>query len=134
MKGLFGFCGLILCIWDNSDVIKLLIVIIFVGFGGFWIFFYFYWMCDKGNVMMDYMGCIIGFVIGKFEIVMSDGNLFDDFLDNFGRWKCWWCYFFVDIMVGICGNLFIIFMICLFVYVLFFFKGFLFWEYELVVV
>ncbi len=134
MKGLIGLHGPMPRPWDNADATKLLTAITFAGLGGFWILFYSYWIRDKGNAMSAHIGRITGPIAGKPETVTSDGNLPEPSPENAARWILWRRYLAVDVLTGICGNLFTTLMTCLLAYALLHPKGLLPNEYELAVV
>ncbi len=132
LQGLLGASGPIPRPWDVEDATKLLTAITFAGLGGFWILFYSYWLRDKGCGMASYMGRITGPIIGKEEVMTSEGNLPQE--AGGGHWRRWRRYLYTDVSIGVLGNLLTTLLTCLLAYALLFPKGLLPQEYEIAVV
>jgi hypothetical protein len=119
--------------WDPDDATKLLTAITFAGLGGFWTLCYSYWVRDKGAGMAHYMGRVTGPITGKPEAMPASGAVpgDDEGLAHVSRWRR---YLFLDVGIGIGGNLLTTFLTCLLAYALLFPKGLLPQGYELAVI
>jgi len=119
--------------WDRADATILLTAITFAGLGGFWTLFYSYWIRDKGAGMACHMGRLTGPITGKAEAIPESGFIpsNDEGLVHTHRWRR---YLFVDVSIGIGGNILTTLMTCLLAYALLFPKGLLPQGYELAVV
>jgi hypothetical protein len=120
--------------WDPSDATKMLTAITFVGLGGFWTLFYSYWLREKGSGMARRMGRVQSPVRGKQEVVSETGFTFPATVEQGSRLAKWKRFLFVDIGIGIIGNLLTTIMTCLLAFALLFPAGLLPERYEIAVV
>jgi hypothetical protein len=118
--------------WDPDDATKLLTAVTFAGLGGFWTLFYSYWLRDKGSGMAFYMGRMTG-LSGKPESMPAAGAVptMDEGLAHVPAWKR---FMFLDIGIGVGGNILTTLLTCLLAYALLYPKGLLPQNYEIAVV
>lgn len=96
--------------WDPGDATKLLTAIAFAGLGGFWAFFYSYWLREKGAGMAAYTRSEAGTEppLQGFSFAATDANM-----KQVRRWKR---YLVADSCFGILGNIATTLMTCLLAY------------------
>ena len=118
--------------WDPDDATRLLTAVTFAGLGGFWTLFYSYWLRDKGSGMAFYMGRMTG-LSGKPESMPAAGAVptTDEGLAHVPAWKR---FMFLDIGIGVGGNILTTLLTCLLAYALLYPKGLLPQNYEIAVV
>jgi hypothetical protein len=118
--------------WDPDDATKLLTAVTFAGLGGFWTLFYSYWLRDKGSGMAFYMGRMTG-LSGKPESMPAAGAVpsTDEGLAHVPAWKR---FMFLDIGIGVGGNILTTLLTCLLAYALLYPKGLLPQNYDIAVV
>ena len=104
--------------WDPADADRLLTAITFAGLGGFWILFYSYWILGKG-VACAKDPAEAGKVPVDAEGSMRDGS------------RTWKRFLFVDVGIGLVGNILTTYMTCFLAYAILFPQGILPTEWRL---
>jgi hypothetical protein len=119
--------------WDQRDATPLLTGITFAGLGGFWTLFYSYWLREKGIGMASHIGHITSPITGKPESMPLSGFIpeeTEDVKERYGKWRK---FLYVDISIGIVGNIITTLMTCLLAFALLYPKGLIPQDTDLVV-
>lgn len=106
--------------WDPGDATKLLTALTYAGLGGFWTLFYSYWLREKGAGMAGHMGRLTSPIAGRPQPIPQTGYVPTDSAEGIGRWRKWRRFLWIDISVGIWGNIVTTLMCCLLAYALLF--------------
>ena len=120
--------------WNPADATKLLTAITFAGLGGFWTFFYSYWIREKGVGMAGRVGRVTSPFTGREEIIPDAGFTFEENSKNLKAVRSWKRFLFLDPGIGIFGNIATTLLTCLLAFALLHPQGVLPKGYEIAVV
>jgi hypothetical protein len=120
--------------WEPADTPILLTALAFAGMGGYFSFFYSYWIHEKRAGMASYKGRITSPLTGREEDSYEGALLFEDTQDNRDRHRLWYRYLWTDNLIGVGINLLTVMLMCWLALALLYPKGLIPKGWELAVV